>query len=141
MYTINSCRKNLIISPSYGDFCTLNTYGGQMSSGNLSYYHFAEISIPAVTYTNVIKAGVRIGIDENPNSCDKHLVFHILIWSKILSSSLNDHVNAIQSPSPSGIHLQTMFSVYVYALFYGPFCPCFTIINHIKLYNHIFLLV
>ena len=52
----------------------------------------AEISIPAVTYPNV----VRIGIDENLNSSEILFVFHIHIWSKILFSSLNDHVNAIQ---------------------------------------------
>ena len=38
MYTINYYRNNLLLVPSYGDFCTLNTYSGQMSGGKLSYY-------------------------------------------------------------------------------------------------------
>ena len=38
MYNINSYRNNLIISPFYGYFCTINTDGGQMSGENLSFY-------------------------------------------------------------------------------------------------------
>ena len=66
MYTINSYRNNLIISHFYGDVFTLNTSGGQMSDGNLSYYlcrdfigTFSLVDDYTVGSTTAIKFGVQ----------------------------------------------------------------------------------
>ena len=47
-YLIDACQINMpvksicLFNHFYGYFCTINTYGGQMSRGNLSYYRKAQ---------------------------------------------------------------------------------------------------